>query len=81
VALSQRAQFENKNVLHWPLHDYWLSYLYEHNTELFIFSDIFVLKPVASRNMSLPSKIAFGAAVTTSVGVISYVHYKQQLDR
>lgn len=31
--------------------------------------------------MSVPSKLVLGAAVTTSVGIISYVHYKQHLDR
>ncbi|PNF26523.1 hypothetical protein B7P43_G13966 [Cryptotermes secundus] len=31
--------------------------------------------------MSLVSRIALGAAITMSVGIISYVHYKQHLDR
>ncbi|KDR13972.1 hypothetical protein L798_11930 [Zootermopsis nevadensis] len=31
--------------------------------------------------MSYTSKIALGAAITVSVGTISYVHYKQHLDR
>lgn len=31
--------------------------------------------------MSLTSKITFGASLLASVGIIGYVHYKQQLDR
>ncbi|XP_074026940.1 cytochrome c oxidase assembly factor-like [Leptinotarsa decemlineata] len=31
--------------------------------------------------MSLQSKIVLAAACTFSIGIIGYVHYKQQLDR
>ena len=44
VVLSQSVQFENRDCLHWPLYDYWLTCLYRYNTEPFLFSEIFVFK-------------------------------------